>query len=422
MSQENEHELKSLKKLQVIEGKHKKFLRWANFFMFTAIGIGLFLFFHYLYNYGFEYDAKSGLADLGTFLSGTVGILITIASVFYLVYNLRIQNESLRLSIQEVELTVDELKTSNLNFLKQKQENLFFNLLDHHTKLVNNFNIDSLKQLYGNTKNNLMSYKESLVNKEFGWIGTTHNNPQHIYANHQEIKPIIENIFHIIKYVEKTLDDRIFYLDTLYNTLSEGERFFVGMLLVNKIIAVENFEYKKYANFFENNSRYKNFENDGVFPVLEITHRVKTNGIYTGYFDNVGQIKEIFSYELKTLRTYLGLETFYRGYEMQLQYSSTNYQPISRFNRKDKLIPSLGGLDINYYTPEMESVIKEHILPQIQGKGMSLSFGMYVRLLFESEINTFSRQPTKIWVNHKLSLNVNDVKNDGIFQVWISGN
>lgn len=105
-------------------------------FVLLAVAVGF-----YLYNF-YHPNFSSDNADWGTFgdfMGGTLNPLFALLSLYAIIYTIRIQTE-------ELELTRDEMRKSNLSQEEQSQslqrqtfENTFFKMIDLHNQIVNSF-------------------------------------------------------------------------------------------------------------------------------------------------------------------------------------------------------------------------------------------------------------------------------------------
>jgi len=121
-------------------------------FLLLAVSVGF-----YLYNF-YHPNFSSDNTDWGTFgdfMGGTLNPLFALLSLYAIIYTIKIQTE-------ELELTRDEMRKSNLSQEEQSQslqrqtfENTFFKMIDLHNQIVNSF---LLIQKYKIEKNPMRSF------------------------------------------------------------------------------------------------------------------------------------------------------------------------------------------------------------------------------------------------------------------------
>lgn len=415
-TENNDHEKNSKLRYEGINNKYKGWLKTA--YVTLIIGGILFLAItiHYLVTNGFSYEDKNNLSAFAALLGAVVGIFITVSSIFFLIYNLRIQNESLRINIEDVELTLKEIQTSNDNFLKQKQENTFFNLLEHHNKLTHNFGVESLVKLHTETKNKLKSYHYSLRNKLFNDFLLTENNPERIYNNDPKITPIIQNIVHIVNYIDNTLNGEQFYKDTLFHTLSECEQFYIGMLAANKLISMQDIPYKGFSRYYYKSTDYINFIENGVFPVLEIKQVAEKNNSadFTLPGDSINIIENLFRYDLRVTRKYNGNRVFYKGFFLTIEYSQSRIT-----------IEQLGeNIELDLNSNAIISLLNEHALSfvkslDIKGIRNQAFINFMVEFKFNAQTSYFNEYYEQFTINHHFALGLNKQDQNSV-RAWIT--
>lgn len=130
-----------------------KNLNWLLGIAFIILFITLIFYFRHFNGVLSEDNAKWG--TFGDFMGGTLNPLFALLSLFAIIYTIRIQTE-------ELELTREEMKKSNLSQEEQSQslqrqtfENTFFKMIDLHNQIVNSF---LLIQKYKIEKNPMRSF------------------------------------------------------------------------------------------------------------------------------------------------------------------------------------------------------------------------------------------------------------------------
>jgi hypothetical protein len=275
MSEENkENPIKknAFERLKLIEQSNKNTLILAKGMLYAGGIVFLYLLFDYWFiHLIFKSHDNDTLSAFGAVAAGTSGVIIGASTIVFLIYNIRIQNASLQISIEDVESSLIEMKDSNTNFLTQKRENMFFNLLSNHTQLVNNYSLIRIEETYKFMKNNIELYIKSLTRNRFNDFRHTHYNPQGLFELNREIHVILRDSIHIINFIDEKLEDKEFFHQTFYNSLTEGEKFMLGMAIHNQIEHTKHSEFKQiYIKYFFENSRYRNFESNGVIPKFDL--------------------------------------------------------------------------------------------------------------------------------------------------------
>lgn len=309
--------------------------------------------------------------DLSEYFISFAGILLSASSIIFFYYALRqqthaikqqqisinmqseelkLQREELKLQREDLRLQTEEMKEANNNFLSQKRETLFFNLLSNHEKVASNYGIEKINNEYNYCKTSLLTYHKSLNYRVFqDCLQTTHN-PQRLLGEHKSFNMLIKNALHIYHYIEKHLEDKEFYHQTLFNSLNEGEKFIFGMAIENNLITpnIENFTdiYKKH---FWESSPYHNFHKSGVFPVIDCELYVNSREeILKANF-----LKALpFIFDLKTFvrRTYLGRKINFVGYDFYLKSFGKKSRGVTKINIPDFYEAQPVGLEIDLHS------------------------------------------------------------------------
>jgi hypothetical protein len=201
----------------------------------------------------FHFPNGSGLEALGSALSGTVGLLFSLASVIFFTISL----------LQ----TTDEMSQTRNLIQTQLAQSTFFNLLRHQRELfVTRPNFESI---INTIKNSLTAYRNCISSHEFKDFGETANCPEALFANYAEIKILSESLVNISNFIFEQLGDDDFYHKTYFLSLSENEKSFFGFVLRNKLesdaYGTFNFDYSQKYN---SESSFINRTKSPDFPLL----------------------------------------------------------------------------------------------------------------------------------------------------------
>ena len=126
-----------------------------------------------------EIDKIEKLGQVGDFIGGTLNPLFALFSFMLLLITVKIQNKSLKNSQEELKFTREELARSanaqekQIESIKiQNFETTFFNLLNFHNKIVDNFNFKKYhfdilleRKLFFDLSKNTIFYKEEAFNE-----------------------------------------------------------------------------------------------------------------------------------------------------------------------------------------------------------------------------------------------------------------
>lgn len=346
--------LNAQQRMNQIRASNKKVLFLAISLLISSFLIAFYLWLDYNFMWLVFTEAKSGdhnLSTFGTLLSGTAGLLIGASTIVFLIYNVKIQNESLQVSITEMEASITEMKDSNKNFLTQKKENLFFNLISNHEKLASNYGLEKINESYNHCKKSLFTYHQAVTNKIFADTLHTTYNPQTLFGYHKAFLMLIKNAIHIYNYIDKHLDDKEFYHQTFYNSLNEGEKFMLGMALENNIVKPEQDSFSElYKKYFWENSPYHNFHKSGIFPVvdLELTIHSREKMKRENF---LAALPHVFDLRLSMARTYLGRPIHLSGFDFYLRSFQKKSLGIKRLNIDNFYETYPVGMEIDIIKP-----------------------------------------------------------------------
>lgn len=412
MGSKNSIDFKGEERYKEIRRRNRVFLYLAYSVFFLSIVAGFGFAIHYFSSNTLEYGKNSDIGTFATFLSGTVGLLITASSICFLIYTLRIQNESLLVSLKDVEISQDELRISNDNFIKQKKDNIFFNLLEYHSKLVTNIGPERIQESYEKISSSLNIYMESLHTRTFRHYNNTRYNPQMLNEDDIIFKPLIKNITHIIKYIKQTLEDDPFFHETLNNILTDGEKYYLGMLHCNSIIKFDELTgFKGYDYFFRNTSLYTNFGLNGVFPIIELspvqTHA--TNYTQGNPFDAIGNL---LLYRIQLIKAYNEQQVFYRGFTVQIKHMWDKTDgPIFPF-QDNKILEARQPYEVNYYLSTMKDFFQE--IWKDAPINVMHNFRIIVQVKFTTKIFIGSKAPDDFKIRQSFKLDINKGETNSI--------
>lgn len=243
------------------------------------------------------------ISDLGTMLAGTSGLFASLAGLFFVLENLELQRETIhqqQLSIDQQKTSIDlqreelqnqilEMKESNEYFKQQTEtfkvqstESTFFQLLENHRSLISSLTFEDVVGYNG-----LNKYYQSIKSKNTDYYRaskTGNVNEIHIggYYPVRLLKPQVENIEqiysniqHLVEFIKQKLDGKLFYHQTLYNTLSKAEKYILGIYCINfQKDAIPHFKSQVFdylAEFQGSGNSYFDFEQVPFFPELSFS-------------------------------------------------------------------------------------------------------------------------------------------------------
>ena len=202
-------------------------------------------------------SASSTLADMGSILSGSAGLLITLGGIILLL-----------LTIYQ---TQTELSDTRTLMNTQLVESTFFNLLKNHKDVVLGMNEENFDKAILACQLKLHNYFVAEKSGYFENFNLTKFSPEPIYKSSQDFQNIGKSILHIAKLIETSIekDKRDFYHTTLLYNLSESEKFLFGMIIMNDLEPdVEKFKHKYTSTY---NSRSSVNKNNVSVPLIAIS-------------------------------------------------------------------------------------------------------------------------------------------------------
>jgi hypothetical protein len=204
---------------------------------------------------------SSLLGNMGSFLSGTVGVIWSLASVFLFYLALREQRKDIKINQDALNLQIKELEDTRMVYIDQSStfktqgfENTFFELLQLHSSTVKDLSYSGHSQQLYIGKEVFFIWKEELDQFSMGdtpdstqdgfggWI----SNPSIPFASFDDIKEALDTryreryskyenalnhyfrqLYHIFKYVHLSplIEDerRSFYASLIRAQLSQNE-------------------------------------------------------------------------------------------------------------------------------------------------------------------------------------------------------
>lgn len=321
---------------------------------YTLLAVGFIIGIYLITDYNFGYrdiTYKMKFSDLGTMLSGSVGLLWSLAGIFFFIYNLQqqketlalqredlnLQREELALQRQELANQVNEMKTANKTAAIQQKaieeqtlNSLLNSLLQNNRKLVDLIDIKKLKTEQEQLEIILKNYSNNLKIKTFYEPTETHNSPLfYISIRNLEFRNILHtyfyNILDIIVFIDTELKNRAeFYHRMFFNQLSYSEKYLIGFCLKNEVFSEKINLSFNYMQTFEN-SQFNFTYTEGFFPVLEIN-----------IFDNILSKSEInFNGANHCGYVYVSIWEDY-GQQLNLKKVTSHFEDLSPNANKDK--------------------------------------------------------------------------------------
>ncbi len=157
---------------------------------------------------------QTSFSNYGTFLAGTLGVVLTAFNVFYLLHTWKKQKN------------VSE---------RQEIESRFFNLLALRNEMRDEIRLDSNPHLHGNEAlNHLAGLLKSEVNDLTRGIEERDNRVAALYAQNSELRHYLDMILFIVEFITNkeilTLAQKLEYINVLKANSSANE-VFVWMLM-----------------------------------------------------------------------------------------------------------------------------------------------------------------------------------------------
>ena len=242
----------------------------------------------------------SSLSELGTLIGGVSGVLASIASLLFILDNLRLQRVTLEIQQQtlitqqnDLRENIEENRKSNSHYenqtiITQKQQNeaSFFNLLQYNNnlKLSSEFNdayYDEIrKQLFSKTIDYRTKAKAELI---FLTVAETQLNPIYYFRTDSNLlsksESIYNNISNMISFIEKNFNetDKDFFHSVLYNNLSINEKIILGMCVDYDIYPKKILTKFDYKLDFNKNIKYYKYNESFVPVLLYVPKDIQTN-------------------------------------------------------------------------------------------------------------------------------------------------
>ncbi|OWK71432.1 putative phage abortive infection protein [Pedobacter sp. AJM] len=276
----------------------------------ASIAITLFLWNKPKFNTSLSIDSTT-FGEFGSFLSGTVGVLWSLASIIYFVLALKEQRRDIKTNQHSLELQIQELREAREvsteqsdTFKVQRFENTFFQLLQLHSSTVNELSFKSTRTVTGT---DVFHYWKELLDliangntldSESDGAGGSISLPSPILLNYQDIEGFLDahykqtyylqlentlnhyfrQLYHLYKYVHLSdlikADQRKFYAGLIRARLSQNELYAIA---VNSIIP--SYGYPKFAYLIRKYKVLKNFNDDLIpSPLFRdyIDHKIAT--------------------------------------------------------------------------------------------------------------------------------------------------
>ncbi|OFY16575.1 MAG: hypothetical protein A2X02_05400 [Bacteroidetes bacterium GWF2_29_10] len=238
------------------QAEEKRLTNFANILINVCIAIliGAIIMFgiHQYYDSSSAFDTGL-LGNMGSFLSGTIGVIFTFVSVILFYTTLRMQREELKLQRDELKLQRDEmaknteelsgqkqqLEAQNKTMTKQSFENTFFQLLNVHSNIVNAMELrksTNLKEiiakgrdcfkLYWDTEEHSKLLTSLQTDHKLGY--SIKEGICNIHVEDSNIRNYFCNLYHIIKFVENSdIEDKKTYINFIRAQLSNYELVFL---------------------------------------------------------------------------------------------------------------------------------------------------------------------------------------------------
>lgn len=347
---------------------HKKMKKEKHTFYFwigcclMIIGIGFF-------SYTFCKEIDKSLDDFLTGMSDSSQVtaaFVTIAGLFLVLDNLALQRKTLLQQQEEIsqgkisiDLQREELKTANTeakksneyfekqnaSFLEQQYHNLFFKLLENHTKLITLLTFKTgqghsgIDKWYKETLENVNKYKR--YHSRIMNLQIAKEYPVYVVRSNEEIfNLMVSSICHLILFIKEKLSDNTFFHQTVYNALTNSEKYFLGYHAYNcrlRDLSLFKTSSFNYLELFEKNKGFFDMEKHHYFPVVEISFK----NLNFRVFENSDLIKNSFLTDMFIL----------------------DFNLIANEKQDIQLAPDLKSVSISYKKHRIDEVttITEHV-------------------------------------------------------------
>ncbi len=235
----------------------------------------------------------SSISDLATILVGPSSICASLAGLFFVLENLELQRktiqqqqESIDLQRQELQNQILEMKESNEYFKQQTEtfktqtaESTFFQLLDNHRSLISSLTFDDtigyngLNRYYQSIKTkNTLYYQAAYTGVIYDLVIASYYPVRLLKPQVENIEQIYSNIYHLVDLIKEKLNNKTFYHQTFYNTLSKAEKYLLGIYCINfkknDIPVFKSDVFNYIAEFEGSGNSYIDLESVPFFPNL----------------------------------------------------------------------------------------------------------------------------------------------------------
>lgn len=183
------------------------------------------------------------IGQLGDFIGGIVGSVWALSGVILFYVALTLQRREFQLQRQELKETRNIFEQQAKQFKFQQQENTFFNLLEHHSKIISGISkkdtsgsgdnketimlsgYQAFTSIWDKLKSDWKYYNADGQNKtNYDSRTLRRNHPWVQISKFDSFRQIYYSICHILFFIEHNLNDNVFYYKTLFNSLSSEER------------------------------------------------------------------------------------------------------------------------------------------------------------------------------------------------------
>lgn len=229
---------------------------------------------------------KLDSTERGTFgdMFGAVNSLFTGLSFAGIIYAMYLQNKELSLQRRELKDTRSVMKEQSDTMKLQTAESSFFRLLENHRNLVFSLTFGGgqgyggLNIYYTDLKNRVEEYfRASITGKLYKKEIAGYYPIKWLSFQNENIEQLINNIYHIVRFIKYKLNDDVFYHETFYKSLSKPEKYILGLYYFNirhnnlEDFVEVNFDY---LNDFHDsgNARYVDEKMD-YFPYLDFNFK-----------------------------------------------------------------------------------------------------------------------------------------------------
>jgi hypothetical protein len=185
-----------------------------------------------------EWSTRGQIGDM----FGAINALFSGLAFAGIIYTILLQREELSEQRHELELTRQEFETQNKTLKLQRFEATFFNLLDLHNRLIEEFEFDETKELFMKRGKvyrgrDIFEYFTDNLFKDLQHFGQLNQEAFHMmkerYHKHfrflgTEIDLYLKSLHRMLRYVEDhifdDLESKNFYKSIISSSLSEDEK------------------------------------------------------------------------------------------------------------------------------------------------------------------------------------------------------